>query len=849
MRFVALVSGGKDSIYSILEAIKQGHDFVACIHMGRPENEEEESYMYQTAGSEIVKTLVEECLQVPLLLHQRTGKSKQTSLIYNHDQNDNDENAKDNQRDEIEDLYDAIQIAKSEYDVDAVCSGAILSTYQRLRIENVCSRLGMTSLSFLWRMLPQKQLLPKMIEDGINAIVVRTACPPGLLPRKHLNKTLGHLWYTGIFEKLHNQYQFHICGEGGEYESFVLDSPIHKRKLVLDEVEILEDDMDGTGTLKIHKCHAEIKTEDDIPILTIAEVSVDSTSPPPVKKANTTTEEIENKPAIEISSVSTTILPHVNIRNGGLLHINELYSSVKAASDEDRTEAELAVIEAKEIFDILYKTLTLYDAKPTDAIFVHLYLSEISHFSNINTHYQTFFGSLLPPSRSCVAVGPNVLPGGRRVLLDCMVQLGSGEYMRTNDSSPNINNEYAIAAHATKTSKLRDVLHVQSLSHWAPVCVGPYSQVNTLRSCLHFCAGQIGLVPATMKLQPTWALQLEQCWKNVASVLDALEAGSLDHLFSSLIYVSHDVFVEKGSMKRIESITSELIQTNGNIIPGQIEPPPGKSADELYGGYEDEGTWLEEMKNRGVEADDSDTVKPCPMLVIAIPEMPKGAIVEVEVVAVTEKVASNLEMKDASFERTICCINQQQNINPAPLGWSTGHTFQGMQPAPNEQIKLFSCVRNVGHRCAANTLVVATTKASNNIKTIGIDGVLQDMFDSVHKVFAEGRSGLNPADTIHVRLYYIGATLTKADKGAVAINDGSQMRSSLGSAIGKWVSSSKTTISLPSASAIPVAGFSLINSTCDMENEIPLLALHVMAADPVHFETERWINSDREYNT
>ncbi len=45
----------------------------------------------------------------------------------------------------------------------------------------------------------------------------------------------------------------------------------------------------------------------------------------------------------------------------------------------------------------------------------------------------------------------------------------------------------------------RRVLHVQSISRWAPCCIGPYSQATTLGSLLHM-AGQIGLDPATMQL-------------------------------------------------------------------------------------------------------------------------------------------------------------------------------------------------------------------------------------------------------------------------------------------------------------------------------------------------------------
>lgn len=42
--------------------------------------------------------------------------------------------------------------------IQAVASGAIASDYQRLRVENVCARLGLVSLAYLWHQ-PQDQLL------------------------------------------------------------------------------------------------------------------------------------------------------------------------------------------------------------------------------------------------------------------------------------------------------------------------------------------------------------------------------------------------------------------------------------------------------------------------------------------------------------------------------------------------------------------------------------------------------------------------------------------------------------------------------------------------------------------
>lgn len=46
--------------------------------------------------------------------------------------------------------------------VTAVCSGAIASDYQRLRVESVCSRLGLVSLAYLWKQ-DQSLLLHEMV--------------------------------------------------------------------------------------------------------------------------------------------------------------------------------------------------------------------------------------------------------------------------------------------------------------------------------------------------------------------------------------------------------------------------------------------------------------------------------------------------------------------------------------------------------------------------------------------------------------------------------------------------------------------------------------------------------------
>ncbi len=56
----------------------------------------------------------------------------------------------------------------------------------------------------------------------------------------------------------------HVCGEGGEFESFVLDCPAFRKKIVLDETEIVIHSNDAfapVGYLKLLKYHLQDKEE------------------------------------------------------------------------------------------------------------------------------------------------------------------------------------------------------------------------------------------------------------------------------------------------------------------------------------------------------------------------------------------------------------------------------------------------------------------------------------------------------------------------------------------------------------------------------------------------------------
>lgn len=359
----------------------------------------------------------------------------------------------------------------------------------------------------------------------------------------------------------------------------------------------------------------------------------------------------------------------------------------------------------------------------------------------------------------------------------------------------------------------------------APVCVGPYSQCNTLRSALHFLAGQIGLKPSTMTLRSSWNLQLEQCWQNIASVLDALNGSSLDHLFSGLIYVVPRVFQQPRAIDEIRSITNKQISKNGSIVPGRID----STRSDLYGGYEDEGTWQE------LEQEQKEASSPCPLLLVSIPEMPKQADIEVEVVTRTRQIASIFQMQDVQSTQQWKTNRHVATSSLDSSGWDTGHSFPEVSEKQNSCVQIDVTARVIGHRCAASVLAIASSEMV--IKGLQPTFLLSDMFSAVDKVLASARSGLTHQNLLNVRLFYPVQCGLDSNNDPVR-DDGIPWRASLQAAVASW---SNAKGSCAATTVVPVQGINVLNFPSHSTPLAPFIAMQILFLDPVHMETEQII--------
>ncbi len=56
MKFVGLISGGKDSIFNLIQCVSYGHELICVANLHPPadsETKEMDSFMFQTVGVEI----------------------------------------------------------------------------------------------------------------------------------------------------------------------------------------------------------------------------------------------------------------------------------------------------------------------------------------------------------------------------------------------------------------------------------------------------------------------------------------------------------------------------------------------------------------------------------------------------------------------------------------------------------------------------------------------------------------------------------------------------------------------------------------------------------------------------
>ncbi|KAI9668310.1 MAG: hypothetical protein M1821_001130 [Bathelium mastoideum] len=532
---IALISGGKDSIYSIYHCLARGHTVVALANLfpagDGKSGEDIDSFMYQTVGHSVVP-LYEGALQLPLYRTQIKGTAVNASKYYHLSPETLSANG-DSLPDETESLLYLLEKVKTAHpQANAICTGAILSDYQRSRVESVAFRLGLQSLAYLWQYpcLPphtQTSLLEDMETVHHGAIIIKVAS--GGLDESFLghnvadSRTIERLRRAlGKFGPLQGG---SVLGEGGEYETLSINGPDDVWRQYIDvgfnETKATTGE-GGTAALSIK--HPKLTTKQNV-----------RESGPSALRIPDDLDAEFGRLKQDLQKNGRDNLPKNSTREGGpivvevakkfsisrakdLLYINNLSIPTDDKGRRDVRDQIRIIIEQ------LASLLQEENLTNSDIISSTLILRSMSDFQIVNTVYGAFFSKPQPPSRITIACGAN-LPEDIDVTLSVVA----------NRLDPSF----------------RHGLHVQSISYWAPANIGPYSQavgiasqtqLDSQQGCeLVYTAGQIPLVPATMMMinkGQTWDEFREQTVLSLQHLWRVGRAMSVDNWLVGIAFVA-----------------------------------------------------------------------------------------------------------------------------------------------------------------------------------------------------------------------------------------------------------------------------------------------------------------------
>ncbi len=208
MKLGILYSGGKDSTLALMKA-KQEHKIVCLITLV---SENPESYMFHTPNIDITR-LQAEAMGLPLVRRLTKGEKEV----------------------ELEDLKAAIMEAKKKYRIDGLVTGAVRSTYQASRIQQICHELKLWCFNPLW-LKDQTELLQEVVDSKIIAIIGGVFAEP--LDKSYLGRVIDKTMISRL-AKVAASHHISVAGEGGETESTVLDAPLFKKRIEVIKHEVL----------------------------------------------------------------------------------------------------------------------------------------------------------------------------------------------------------------------------------------------------------------------------------------------------------------------------------------------------------------------------------------------------------------------------------------------------------------------------------------------------------------------------------------------------------------------------------------------------------------------------------
>ncbi len=202
----ALVSGGKDSIYAAYLADCQGWPVHELLVM---QPEDPDSWMFHTPNLDLVRWQAEAWGKAVRTYPVPAGNAEAETL--------------------------ALEEAMRRGGPGPISVGAIASSFQWSRVLRAAHAVGRRVYAPLWRVEPQR-VVGEEIAAGLDIRLVQVAAEP--LEADWLGERLDADRARRLAALSRPPTSVHLAGEGGEYETLVVDAPFWRSRLSIDRAKI-----------------------------------------------------------------------------------------------------------------------------------------------------------------------------------------------------------------------------------------------------------------------------------------------------------------------------------------------------------------------------------------------------------------------------------------------------------------------------------------------------------------------------------------------------------------------------------------------------------------------------------
>ncbi|HUV56289.1 MAG TPA: diphthine--ammonia ligase [Dehalococcoidales bacterium] len=226
MKVVASWSGGKDGCFACFKALEQGYEVSHLVNFisrefRRVSFHGTKAHLIQRQAQAIGIPLAQYTVPPDMSLYEQTFKK-------------------------------AVSVLKRS-GVEGMVFGDIYLDEHRDWIERVCGELGITPILPLWDMTPE-HVLNDFVEAGFEAIVVSARA--NIFDREWLGRKIDRSFLVDI-KNLQQKKELDICGESGEYHTFVVDGPLFAKRIRA--VYGVRMQRNGLWFLDIPRCRLELK--------------------------------------------------------------------------------------------------------------------------------------------------------------------------------------------------------------------------------------------------------------------------------------------------------------------------------------------------------------------------------------------------------------------------------------------------------------------------------------------------------------------------------------------------------------------------------------------------------------